>query len=329
MTRRLIATLAVAGLLTACAAQPLATPTPEPVRIRVAFTSAADASDLPIFLAQEDLRKAGYVVETKFFDGNELAVEAITRGDADVAHGAVRSFWVAMEKGAPVTTVMGNDGNTWTITARTDIKTCADLAGRRFAIHSQTAMGTLMAKHYVRTTCPSAEPNYLIVANAANRVAALLAGEIDATPLSAEDIIALNAKAPGRFHTIVEFGKTLPGMMISGTYVNTNFETKQPAAVKDYVRALVQARRALAADAAYAEREMARLKLAEPGDIAAIVRVFRDQNAWDVNGGMSRAGLRASMDYLLAIGDLKFSPDFAKIASFAHLDETLAAIGQR
>lgn len=321
--------VAMSALLAACAAGPLAVPTPEPVRIRVAFTSAADASDLPIFLAQEELRKAGYLVENKFFDGNDLAVEAITRGDADFAHGAVRSFWVAMEKAAPITTVMGNDGNSWTITARTDIKRCEDLAGKRFAIHSQTAIGTLMAKHYVRTTCPSAEPNYLIVANAANRVAAMLAGEIDATPLSAEDIVALNAKAPGRFHTIVEFAKTLPGLMIAGTYVNKDFEAKQPAAVKAYVRALLQARRAIEADAAFTQSEMARLKLADPGDVALIDRVFREQRVWDPNGGMSRTALQASLDYLFAIGDLKTRIEPSMVANFAHLDEALAALGSK
>ena len=247
-SRWLLTSAVCAALMSACAVGSPANPTAQPITIRVAFTSAADASDLPILLAQEELRKSGYVVENAFFDSNDLAVEAIARGDADIAHGAVRSFWLAIDKGAPIKTVMGNDGNTWAILARTDITRCEDLSGKRFAIHSQTAIGTLMSKHYVRTMCQSATPTYLIVANGANRAAAMLAGEVDATPLSAEDAIALSAKAPGKFHALVSFAQTLPGLMISGTYVNTAFESTRPDAVKDYVRANVKMRRALAID---------------------------------------------------------------------------------
>lgn len=327
--RGMMAVAASAAIMSACAAGSPAGPTPQPVTIRVAFTNAADAKDLPVLLAHEALRTQGYIIEAKHFDANDLAVEAITRGDADIAHGSVRGFWVAMDKGAPITTVMDNDGNSWTITARNDIARCEELSGKRFAISGQSGFSTLMAKYHLRTQCSGAAPNYLIIASAANRVAAMLAGEVDAATLAAEDVIAINAKAPGQYRTLVNFARVLPGMMIGGTYARTSFVQSQPGAVKAYVRAVLQARRSLAADPELTRREIARLKLADTGNIPAIAQAFRDNNTWDANGGMSRDGLRATIQYLVDIGDLKTEPDVARIADFTFLDQVLAEIGRK
>ena len=77
------------------------------------------------------------------------------------------------------------------------------------------------------------------------------------------------------------------------------------------------------------QRELLRLKLADPGDIALIDQAFRDNNIWDANGGMSRDSLRVTIKYLLDIGELKSEPDVAKIVDFAYLDDALVAIDRR
>ena len=125
------------------------------------------------------------------------------------------------EKGAKIKILMDRISSEWTVYATANIKTCADLDGKKLAIHSEGAVSSAMLRDYLKTNCPAAKPNFLIVPGSDNRLAALLAGQIEASPLELSDAIQLEAKGGAKFVQVTNFAKTLPSdMRIAGTRVN-------------------------------------------------------------------------------------------------------------
>ena len=86
--------------------------------------------------------------------------------------------------------------NEWTLYAKNDIADCAGLDGKKLAIHSQGAVSTSMVKNYVATVCSGTEPEYIVIEGSPNRVAALRANQIDASPLELADAIGIDAQDP-------------------------------------------------------------------------------------------------------------------------------------
>lgn len=317
-----------AALLVACGGGPnTAAP---PARIRVGFSgSVLLRSDLPFVLAHDALPAKGYVVDVKHFDSADLAAEALVRGDVDIVHGTVRNAWQAAEKGAPIKTVMERSANTYVIVARSEIRRCSDLNGRSLAIQGQASSTTLLVRNYIKANCPTAAPNYLIIANNDNRIAALAAGELDAGVLSVEYMSSLALKVPNRFAVLENLAASAPGLMLMSVSANTEFLAKQPLAMKDYIRATLEARRQLSADFAKVRNELVNRKMVEPEEADATAKALMDAAVWDPNGGMTRDSLERTVKYMVESGEFAKPPQLDRIADFTFLDQVLAEIGRR
>ena len=75
---------------------------------------------------------------------------------------------------------------------KSGIKTPKDLDGKKLALHSEGAVSTAMVKNWVNTKCPGTKPNYVIIAGSDNRLAAMLANQIEASPVELGDAVTLD-----------------------------------------------------------------------------------------------------------------------------------------
>ena len=64
------------------------------------------------------------------------------------------------QQGLPVKAVMNRIKNEWTLYAKSDIASCADLDGVKLAIHSEGSPATFMVRDYIENECPGTEPQY-------------------------------------------------------------------------------------------------------------------------------------------------------------------------
>jgi hypothetical protein len=146
-------------------------------------------------------------VETTFYAEPELAAEALARGDADSANGTVRAFCPATAKGAGIVSIIEQVANEFQILAIPEIRECADLDGKRFSISGESAANSAMSFAYIDANCPGIEPQIVIISGSENRAAALLADEIDASPLELADVLQIEKASPGKFHTLTNFAQ--------------------------------------------------------------------------------------------------------------------------
>ncbi len=125
--------------------------------IRVAGTTSPNMSDVPALVAAQRLVEQGYEIESTHYAQTELAAEALAGGHADVAFGALPTYWAAAARGAPVVTVMEQARNTHLLVASRSIVQCRDLAGRKLALNSLGAIGGAFVRAYIAEAVPGHE----------------------------------------------------------------------------------------------------------------------------------------------------------------------------
>lgn len=217
---------------------------------KIAFTSPG-LSTSPFLAAIDDLNKNGYKIEYTVLDASELLAEGVANGEFAFASGANNGILAAVSKGANLKAITARVNNEWTLYARKDIKTCADLNGKKVAIHSQGAVSTAMVKNYIEENCPGTAPDYQVIEGSPNRVAALLANQIDASPLELGDSITIDTEASDRYALLTSFAADLPNLQTTSIYVNGNFARDNPGTVVALIKAVLAQHAKIDGDPAY------------------------------------------------------------------------------
>ena len=212
---RRIIVLTLLGLVAAgCTAS-----TPTPVVTRVPVKSGklryfhllnVDLRYVPTFMALDDLRSQGYTVETVSMANSTLIVEALARGDADMVSLNPQTMWTGIAKGVNARSIVQGINAPLFIFAKQDIKTCRDLDRRPVAQAAATGLSPTLLDKYIKQNCPESKPKFLAISETTGRVAALMAGEVDAALLSLDDVLDLESKNPGKFYRLIDFSKEFP-----------------------------------------------------------------------------------------------------------------------
>ncbi len=298
------------------------------MHISIAYPSIADFQDLPSLMALDRLTEAGYTIVPTFFAQPELAVEALASGQADFGFGSSRTFWAGIQQGGSFTTIMEQSSNGWSIVGLTEIVDCDDIDGRRLAFHSEGSVAKAMTDAFIRQNCPEITPEVLIIPGSENRAAAMLAGQIDVTPLEPADVVQLLQKAPDRFHVVVDFAASLPDLMTSGVYVNLDYAAEHPHAVEDLLTALLSTHRRLAADPNVLIGETTTRLGIDAASVPAILEAHLRIDSWDVNGGLTREAVEYSLEFYVQNGSLEPGLTADDVADLAYLTTVLQAMGR-
>ena len=318
-----------AGLLwlAACTSQTV-TPAPKSGTLRVGFSTEADVGDIPSLMAHDRLRAEGYSVETNFFSAADVQVAALTQGSVDIGNGSTRTAWNAVGKGAEIVTIAEQAADVWSIVVSNEIKTCADLQGKRVGLTSSSSLNAALLKAYLKN-CPGTEPQILTIANSSARAAALLAGELDATPLELADVAELNEKAPTRFHTLVDFATELPRLKTTGVHASRAFLQKNPELARAYLKALFHVHRDIRANPQLLTDAIVRYLKMDAATAKRLGEAYLARNIWDPNGGMTPEGVAYSVDFFTQTGSLPEGLSADKVSDLSYLEQVLAEIGRK
>ena len=295
--------------------------------------TSAGFSHGPLLAAIDSLRSKGYKIDYPVLDSSELVTQGVASGQFAFGSGANNSVMAAITKGANLRLVVARVNNEWTLYALNSIKSCADLAGKKLAIHSAGAVSTAMVKNYVATKCPGTEPDYVVIPGSENRVKALLANQIDASPLELGDALTIDAKASDRYHQLSNFSADLPDLQTTSVYVNGDFAKANPGTVVALIEALLEQFRK--ADPAYLKEIATKYvpDTIDPTTIDAQAARYAELKMFPVNGGITDANLTytakffgpkpdgtGSVDKLLAVSDF---------ADLSYLKIALDALGTK
>jgi NitT/TauT family transport system substrate-binding protein len=294
--------------------------------MRVEVPADADVADIPWLMAVDSLREQGYTLETVSFSDTAIEVTAMAQGDLDISGTNNQIAWAAISQGAPLFTFVDKSANTFMTVTSPDITACADLDGKSVAVPSMSSVSGAMFNAYVEKNCPAASPQIVIVSGGSNRTAALLAGEVDAAMQDVDDLVKLERERPGGFHALVAFGQEFPGLQINSQVVRREFAEQHPEMVRDVIRALFAARRALQDPQVLREAIVNYLDL-EPDRAQQMADMYLAQGIWDATGTYSLETVQATLDFLREHGDLPPDLKAEDVADLSYYDAVLDEIG--
>lgn len=332
-------------IVTGCSAAP-ASPTPAPTApsaradatptatlarlqtIRMEMPLEPDISDLPRLMMRDALKEEGYTVETTDFDDNTVAVQAMTQGSLDLAFLPISTAWAAIQEGAKIVTVLDSAGDTRMLVTTSDIKKCSDLNGKQVAVPNMTGTQTLLLQAYIKKNCPEAAIEMLVISGTGNRLAALVANQLNGALLDLSNILQMERQGITNLNVLFVYSVEFPGRLGAAQVIRTEIIEKYPETVKDIIRATLAARRSIQDKTVLTEMLVKHIKM-EPAEAERASQVYLDQKIWDVNGGLSEAVLQNNIDVLYEAGGLKTRLKPSQVANVEPLNAVLDEIGRK
>jgi ABC-type nitrate/sulfonate/bicarbonate transport system substrate-binding protein len=298
----------------------------------VGFTSPG-LSAAPYLAALDAMRGDGYKIDTPIIESSELLTAGVASGQFAFGSGANNSVMAAIEAGANIKVIVSRVSNEWTLYARNSMTACADFGGKKLAIHSEGAVSTAMVKDYVNTNCPGTNPDYVVIPGSPNRLAALLADQIDASPLELGDGLTVDAQASDRFHLVASLANDLPNLQTTSIYVNGDFAAANPGSVQALVDAVLTEYRRVAGDAAalQADAEKYTADSIDPSTIGAGAAKYTELKMFPVNGGITAENLDYTAKFFGPNGTGSVSTDFPldRWVDLSFLNAALASMGTK
>lgn len=287
-----------------------------------------DLAELPFLAALDEMRADGYSIDyIQMTAAAEIGVEGVSNGRFQFGGGAFPGWAVGVQQGADVEIITQRRLNDWQVYGLRDIESCEDLGGRTVAIHSESSISAAMLRDWVDTECPGTEPNYVIIAGSENRYAAMIAGEVDASPVELVDALHLEDEAGDRFHQLTSFSESLPDLAATVQAVNKSWADENPGVVRDLIAALLEQHRLVAADPNYLYELADRYpeSVSEPPTQTAVERYAA---LFPVNGGLTEDILEYTIGFFTNTEHLEEGVTPADIADLSYQEAALELIGE-
>lgn len=300
---------------------------PETKAFTVAF-GGPGVSTVALLATIADLNSQGWQIQTPELSAGELQLQGVASGQFQISSGNGPNALLAAQQALPVQIVMARIKNEWTLYAKKEITECAQLDGAKLAIHSEGSPATFMTRDWIETNCPGITPNYIILPGSENRYAALLAGEIDASPIELPDAIALEAEAGDRYGRLTSFAETLPDLLLTPIYANTDWAAANPNTMTAFLEAVLLEQRRYNDDPAYfKQRIIETLPGTDQGRLDAVVQAYTDLEMYDRNGGILPEQQQYTIDFITNAGGIE--PGLTPEQAFdrTYLDAALERIG--
>jgi ABC-type nitrate/sulfonate/bicarbonate transport system substrate-binding protein len=267
--------------------------------------------------------KYGYKGKWVELSGSEVAVSGIASNKFQFGAGVAATVMAAQqEQSAPLTFIGDYMRMFWTLVGKNDIKTCEDLDGVRFGLHSPGGVSTAIFKSWFAKTCPaSVKPKIVYVEGSPNRFQGLMAKQLDATMLEVDDTLDLPAD---RFHIMVNFSKDLPEIEANTVYSNDTFLKEHPDVAVNLLKEMSALAKEVKADPSVMSGLIKKYKpeLAKRAD--EIAKAYVDGNLFAEDGSMSMEDLTKTINLYETAGAVKPGLKAEEIADRQYLEKANA-----
>ena len=265
--------------------------------VKIAFSAATpQVEKIPTIMASDDLKAQGYPVSLTYLQTSEDPVQAVVRGDADFGSASASTVLQAISKGAPVTAVMSANSPAYQIVAPTSVTSPADLGGKRVGIHAAVSSTTLYT-NLMFAKFPNVKPQILVVPGSANRIRALVAGQLDSSAIQISDMPTLEQLAPGKFHVIYDVAQKYPFLMDAVIFVRTSFLKSDKPLVKTVLQAILKEQK-LAYDnpQRLADAIAKYVPATDASKTQAEANTYTADKVWATNGGFTKRDIQYTLN---------------------------------
>lgn len=304
--------------------------TPEATTVRIVQASTPDFTQIALLKWQQTLEdEHGMTVEFINVEGGDIAFRTMIAGQGDVYVGGIThvvNFVQATGEDAKVIAIdaVATD---YIIVSQAAINSIEDLAGKKLGINRPGDSGDSVMRAALRAEGFDPETaQFLEIGGTSARVAALLAGQIDAGPAHAAE--AYSAVEQG-LKPLLLAGEAIGPYPQTGLMTTGAFGEENPILTQLLVDTFIDAQR-WAADN---KDEYIELSKELIPDLADSVRepaydVFTEIGLFGVDGGLTPELLEAFLEIELAAGSIQGEvPDMSEWADFSFVEDYLARNG--
>ena len=208
-------------------------------RLNIGLEAPRSISNVPMLLAVDRMTEEGYDVEVIDFQSPETMALALQSGDVDIASTSAGTAFSAIDAGFDARAFMGSARADFQMVAKPEFDSCESLDGKRVAVQSREGTTGVLTLRWFEQECPEARPNILIVAGSENRIAGLIAGQLDAAPVDTQNTAQLMQMRPDEFITIPSFSETAD-LLGSVYYGSRQFLEENREVVQEFVSTYVE-----------------------------------------------------------------------------------------
>jgi NitT/TauT family transport system substrate-binding protein len=298
-------------------------------KVRVALGDVVSVETLAVVVALERAKDRGVEYDMTSFAKEELAIQSIVNGQADLGVGTPYS--VIQKSKLPLKILFQMSRLVFFPVADNKYATWKDLDGEPFTFHARgtgtEAIGNIIAK---REGIEFGDRSY--VPGSENRIIAMMNGQIGATIIDLANKNKLMEMAGDRFHVLPGLDEPASDELI---FASEGWIKDNPEDVAIIVEELLRLWREMKANPGIVEEERAKRGLLadQPKEILdEVVPFYKEamaEGVYDPSGG-GVAAAKADFDFFTAAGQLQGDPATLKVEDYwdlGPLDAARAKLG--
>jgi NitT/TauT family transport system substrate-binding protein len=311
--------LAVPGTASAQQKLVVAMPTTPP---NVVHMPVHIAIDLGLF------KKHGLTVETVALEGGVKTYRAMVSGNADIASAPGPFSIVGLSKGAPTKLILANMPTlSASMVVRDNIKTMADLKGKRIGIQQPGGFADILSRGVLRAAkIDPKEVNFVSIAT--EDVPALIANQVDTAILHPEQEIIAQKKVPS-LHAIARMWEIQPDNLYNVFAVTKKTVADKGPALQAFVKGHIEAARMM-----YTDRDKVLPVIVKrtglPRDVAEKALDLLVKNCiFDGNHGLGPKKVNATAKLMERVGNIEKGkvPSYEDIVELSFAKAALKDLG--
>lgn len=287
-------------------------------KVRVAFGDVLSTETLAMVVALERAKEKGVDYQATFLSKEELAIQAVINGQADLGIGTPYS--VIQKSKAPLRILFQGTRLVFFPVVDKQYKSWKDLNGQPFTFHARgtgtEAIGNIIAK---REGIQFGDRSY--VPGSENRIIAMMKGQIKATIVDLANKNTLMEKAGDRFHVLPGVSSPASDETLFGNieWIKAN-EKQVDVIVTEFARLWEE----MNADPSIVERERAKRNLMaeQPKEVLAKVTSFYTTSTKEgiyAPAGGSADVARSDFEFYVEAGQMQGPAPGLKVEDFWYL----------
>jgi len=314
------AALALPGTAGAQTKLILALPTTPP---NIIHTPALIAKDLGFY------KKEGIELTTIQLEGGVYTYRATVAGNADIALASGAFSIVGKAKGAPTKMILASAPKVEaSMVVDKDIKTLADLKGKRIGIQEPGGYADVLSRGVLRAAkIDPKDVNFVSIAS--EDVPALVAGQVDTAILHVEQEIVARDKVP-TLHAVARLWEIQPKNLSTVMAVTDKTIAEKRAALKGFVKANIEATRMIYTDRAKVLPII--MKYTEQSkDVVEKSLDFMIKNCmWDANSGLGPTRVNFTANLMEKVGNIPKGkvPKYDDLVDLSFANDAIKELGE-
>jgi ABC-type nitrate/sulfonate/bicarbonate transport system substrate-binding protein len=281
------------------------------------------ANDLGLF------KKGGLEIKVVELAGGVYTFRAVVAGSADVASASGPFSIVGRARGSNTKAILANMPKLEaSMIVNKDIKTMADLKGKRIGIQEPGGFADVLARGVLRAA--KIDPKEVhFVSIATEDVPALVAGQVDTAMLHVEQEIIAQQKLPG-LHAIARMWEIQPENLYNVMAVTEKLIKDKPKALKAFVRGHIEATRLIYTDRAKVVPIIVKYTKLPKDVVEKSLDLMVEKCIWDANHGLGPKKVNATAALMARVGNIPKDkvPTYEEIVDLSFANEVLKEIGE-